>query len=54
MGKRRAESLDHKKSGIDLFLKLRIESAICRWKDLNEGYKFGSDLVAIRPGSQEL
>ncbi len=27
---------------------LRIESAIRRWKDLDEGYKFGSNLVAIR------
>ncbi len=27
---------------------LRIESAIRRWKYLNEGYKFGLDLVAIR------
>jgi len=33
---------------------LRIESAICHWKDLDEGYKFGSDLVTIRPGSREL
>jgi len=33
---------------------LRIERAIRRWKDLDEGYKFGSDLVAIRPGSREL
>ncbi len=33
---------------------LRIESAIRRWKDLDEGYKFGLDLVAIRPGSREL
>jgi hypothetical protein len=33
---------------------LRIESAIRRWKDLNEGYKFGLDFVAIRPGSREL
>jgi len=33
---------------------LRIESAIHRWKDLDEGYKFGSDLVVIRPGSREL
>jgi hypothetical protein len=33
---------------------LRIESTIRRWKDLDEGYKFGLDLVAIRPGSQEL
>jgi len=36
------------------FSDLRIESAICRWKDLNKGYKFGSDLIAIRPGSREL
>jgi hypothetical protein len=33
---------------------LRIESAIRRWKELNEGYKFGSNLVAIRPDSREL
>jgi hypothetical protein len=33
---------------------LRIESAICRWKDLAEGYKFGLDLVAIRVCSREL
>jgi hypothetical protein len=33
---------------------LRIESAIRRWKDLDEGYKFGSDLVAIRICSREL
>ncbi len=33
---------------------LRIESARCRWKDLDEGYNFGSDLVAIRPRSREL
>ncbi len=33
---------------------LRIESAICRRKDLTEGYKFGSDLVAIRLCSREL
>jgi hypothetical protein len=33
---------------------LRIESAIRRWKDLGEGYKFGSDLVAIRLRSREL
>jgi hypothetical protein len=35
-------------------LDLRIESAIRRWKDLDEGYKFGSDLVAIRLRSREL
>jgi hypothetical protein len=33
---------------------LRIESAIRSWKDLDEGYTFGLDLVAIRPGSREL
>ncbi len=33
---------------------LRIESAIRRWKDFDEGYKFGLDLVAIGPGSREL
>ncbi len=36
------------------FADLRIESARCRWKDLDEGYNFGSDLVAIRLGSREL
>jgi hypothetical protein len=33
---------------------LRIESAIRRWKDLNAGYKFNLDLVAIRRRSREL
>jgi hypothetical protein len=33
---------------------IRIESAIRRWKDLDEGYKFVLDRVAIRPGSREL
>jgi hypothetical protein len=33
---------------------LRIESAIRRWKDLDEGYKFGWDLVMIRLCSREL
>jgi hypothetical protein len=33
---------------------VRIGSAIRRWKDLDEGYKFGSDLVAIRSLSREL
>jgi len=33
---------------------LRIESLRCRWKDLDEGYNFGLDLVAIRLRSQEL
>jgi hypothetical protein len=36
------------------FPDFRIESATWRWKDLNEGYNFGLDLVAIRPGSREL
>jgi len=33
---------------------LRIESARCSWKDLDEGYNFGLDLVAIRFRSREL
>jgi hypothetical protein len=33
---------------------LRIESAIRRWKDDDEGYKFGLDLVAIKLCSREL
>jgi len=33
---------------------LRIKSATRRWKDLNEGYNFDSDLVAIRLCSREL
>jgi hypothetical protein len=33
---------------------LRIESAVRRWKDLDKGYKFGSDLVAIKLCSREL
>jgi hypothetical protein len=33
---------------------LRIESVRCRWKDLDEGYKFGSELVAIKLRSREL
>jgi hypothetical protein len=35
-------------------LDLRIGSAIRRWKDLDKGYKFGSDIVAIRLRSREL
>jgi hypothetical protein len=31
-----------------------IESAIRRWKDLEEGYKFGLDLIAIRLCRREL
>jgi hypothetical protein len=33
---------------------IRFESATRRWKELNEGYNFGSDLVAIRLSSREL
>jgi hypothetical protein len=33
---------------------LRIESARCHLKDLDEGYNFGSDLVTIRLCSREL
>jgi len=32
----------------------RIESTTWRWKDLDEGYNFGLDLVAIRLYSREL
>jgi hypothetical protein len=33
---------------------LRMESATWRWKYLDEGYKFGLDLIAIRLRSREL
>jgi len=33
---------------------LRIESATWSWKDLDEGYNFGLDLVVIRFCSREL
>ncbi len=33
---------------------LQIESARCRWKDLDEGYNFGSDLIEIKLHSREL
>jgi len=35
-------------------LDLRFENARCRWKDLDEGYNFDLDLVAIRLGNREL
>jgi hypothetical protein len=35
-------------------LDLRIKSTIRRWKELDEGYKFGLDLVAIRLCSRKL
>jgi hypothetical protein len=31
-----------------------MESATWRWKDFNEGYNFGLDLVAIRLRNREL
>ncbi len=36
------------------FFDVRIESATWHWKDLDKGYNFGSDLVAIRLGSRKL
>jgi hypothetical protein len=33
---------------------VRFKSAIRRWKDLDEGYNFGLDLVAIRGRGEEL
>ena len=33
---------------------IRSERATWRWKDLDEGYNFGLDLVAIRGRSEEL
>jgi hypothetical protein len=33
---------------------VRFRSATWRWKDLDEGYNFGSDLVAIQLRSQDL
>ncbi len=36
------------------FPDLRIESARCRMKDLDEGYNFGLDLIMIRLRSREL
>jgi hypothetical protein len=35
-------------------LDIRFEGAIRRWKDLDESYKFGSNLVAIRLCNREL
>jgi hypothetical protein len=34
--------------------KIRSERATWRWKDLDEGYNFGSDLVTIQVRSREL
>jgi hypothetical protein len=33
---------------------IRFDSATRRWKDLDEGYNFGSDVVAIRLWTREL
>ncbi len=57
MGKRRAGSQTNSrplKVGNRPLPDVQIESAIRRWKDLDKGYKFGSDLVAIRLRSREL
>jgi hypothetical protein len=57
MGKRRAGSQTDSrplKVGIRPLPEVRIRSAIRRWKDLDEGYNFGSDLVAIQVRSREL
>jgi len=55
MGKRRAGSDSQPlKVGNRPLPDLRIESAIHRWKDLDEGYKCGSDLVTIGFCSREL
>jgi hypothetical protein len=35
-------------------LDIRFENATRSWKDLDEGYNFGSDLVAIRLNNREL
>jgi hypothetical protein len=51
MGKRRVGTLKVENRPLS---EVRIGSAIRRWKDLNESYKFGSDLVAIRYCSREL
>jgi hypothetical protein len=60
MGKRRVGSQtgsltpDHYKSGIDLFLTSESRVRHVVGKDLDAGYKFGSNLVAIRRRSREL
>ncbi len=57
MGKRKAGSQTNSrplKVGNRPLPDLRMESATWSWKDLEEGYKFGSDLVAIRPSNREL
>jgi hypothetical protein len=42
------------KVGNRCLLDIRLECATWRWKDLDEGYNFGSDLVAIQLCSREL
>jgi hypothetical protein len=59
MGKRRARVklavwLQPLKVGNRPLPNIRFESATRSWKDLDEGYKFGSDLVMIRLRSREL
>jgi hypothetical protein len=40
--------------GNRLLLDIRFECAAWRWKDLDEGYNFGSDFIAIGLYNQEL
>jgi hypothetical protein len=64
MGKRRAEKKGREsnwqfdsrplKVGNRPLPNLRMESATWRWKDLDEGYNFGLDLVTIRLCNREL
>jgi len=42
------------KVGNRLAPNVRFGSTIRRWKDLDEGYNFGSDLVAIRGQGEEI
>jgi len=54
MGKRRARSQRPLKVGNRPLPDIRIGSATWRWKALKDSYNFGSDLVLIRLGSQEI
>jgi hypothetical protein len=54
MGRRRQFDSQPLKVGNRPLPDIRIENAIRCWKDLDAGYKFGSDFVAIRLCSREL
>ncbi len=43
-----------KNLGVMIEEKFKLKVAIRRWKDLDAGYKFGLDLIAIRRRSREL